>query len=260
MDLIGKVAIVTGAGGAGCGRADARRLAREGAAIIVSDIDEAGGRKTVGNIEAAGGRAAFFRADAGVEADVAALIDFAEKTFGGVDVIVNNASAPYHADEPMGHWVKTVQVDLLGPMFAVLHGIEALRRRGGGAIVNVGSTSALGHGRKHGHVPAYDAAKAGVIRLTTTLGWLGQRDNIRVNCLVPGWIATPEVKAYYDSLSSVQRRELDVPQTLLSLDDIADAVFQLATDETLAGRIMVWWNGQPRRLIPAGDPGYAALE
>ena len=97
------------------------------AAIVVSDIDEVGGRKTVGNIEAAGGRAAFFRADAGVEADVAALIDFAEKTFGGVDVIVNNASAPYHADEPMGHWVKTVQVDLLGPMFAILHGIEALR-------------------------------------------------------------------------------------------------------------------------------------
>jgi len=260
MELKGKIAVVTGAGGEGCGRADARRLARDGVAVVVSDVNETGGRETVRLIEAAGGRAVFCRADVGVEAEVRALIAFAEKTLGGLDIIVNNASFPYHPQEPLGHWVETVQVDLLGPMYATLHGIEALRRRGGGAIVNIGSTSAVGHGRLHGHVPAYDAAKAGVIRLTTTLGWLREREGIRVNCLVPGWIATPEVQGYVDSLTPPQRKERGVPDRLITLDEIADAVVQLATDESLAGRVMVWWNGQPRRLIPHGDPGYTELE
>ncbi len=260
MELTNKVAIVTGAGGDGSGRADARRLAREGAAVLVSDVNEPGGQETVRLIEAAGGRAAFCRADISVEAEVQALIAFAEKSYGGVDIIVNNASFPYHPQEPFGYWRETIQVDLLGPMFATLHGIEALRKRGGGAIVNIGSTSAIGHGRKHAQVPAYDVAKAGIIRLTTALGWLGQRENIRVNCLVPSWIATPEVQGYVDSLTPPQRKERGVPETLIKLDEIADAVVQLATDESLAGRVMVWWNGEPRRLIRQGDPGYAELE
>src|SRR5262245_43316840 len=212
MDLIGKVAIVTGAGGGGSGRAVARRLARDGAAVIVSDVNEPGGWDTLRLIEAEGGRASFFRADVGVEAEVHALVAFAEKTCGGLDVLVNNASAPYRPESPLGHWVETVQVDLLGAMYGTLHGTGAMRRRGGGAIVNVGSTSALGHGRKHSKAPAYDVAKAGVIRLTTTLAWLRERDSIRVNCLVPDWVASPEVRSYFDALTPEQRQEQGVPE------------------------------------------------
>jgi NAD(P)-dependent dehydrogenase (short-subunit alcohol dehydrogenase family) len=237
--------------------------------VIVSDIDEAGGQETLNLIQRDGGQAAFFRADVAREAEVQALVAFAEKTFGGFDIIVNNASGPgYHPEAPLEYWFETVQIDLLGAMYGTRYGIEAMRRRGGGVIVNIGSTSALPHGDSK--APGYDVAKMGVIRLTTALGWLGEREGIRVNCLVPDWVASPEVKAYFDALTPEQRKQADragrikhhdsVPDVLTSLEEVADAVVELVTDDTLAGRVMVWWSGQPRRLIPVGDPGYERLE
>jgi NAD(P)-dependent dehydrogenase (short-subunit alcohol dehydrogenase family) len=260
MNIHGKVAIVTGSGGLGSGRAEALRLAREGAAVVVSDINEGGGLETVRMITADGGRAAICHADMGVDAHVRALIDFAVTTFGGVDILINNASAPYRPAEPLDWWFEPLTVDLLGTMSAIRYCIPIMRTRGGGAIVNIGSTSALGHGRKHSGSPTYDVAKAAVTRLTTTLGWLGAKDNIRVNCLVPDWVAVPEVLEYWNSLSPAQRRQQDVPEVLTTLDEICDAVVELVTNDHLAGRVMVWWNGQPRRLIVTGDPGYAGLE
>jgi len=228
--------------------------------VVVTDIHEAGARQTLNAIEAGGGRAAFFPANVAVEAEVRALIAFAQSTFGGLDVVVNNASGPgYHPEAPFDHWIETIQTDLFGAIYMTLHSLEPMRRRGGGAIVGMGSVSALGHGRKHAEVPGYDVAKAGVIRLTTTLARLGH-EGIRVNCLVPGWIASPEVQAYVDSLTPEQRQQRGVPHTLIATDEIAGAVVELATDETLAGRVMVWWNDQPRRLIPVGDAGYQRLE
>ena len=260
MKLTDRIAIVTGSGGPGCGRAIARRLAGEGALVVVTDIDEAGARQTLNVIEAEGGRAALRVANVAVEAEVRALIAFAESTFGGLDIVVNNASGPgYHPEAPFEHWIETIQTDLFGAIYMTLHSLEAMRRRGGGAIVGMGSVSAIGHGRKHAEVPGYDVAKAGVIRLTTTLARL-QRENIRVNCLAPGWIASPEVQGYVDLLTPEQRRQRGVPNSLIATDEIADAVVELATNETLAGRVMVWWNDQPRRLIPAGDQGYERLE
>jgi NAD(P)-dependent dehydrogenase (short-subunit alcohol dehydrogenase family) len=260
MEMTGKVAIITGSGGEGSGRAIARRFAREGAKVVVCDINEPGGRETVRLIEAEGGRAAFTRTDVANEDDLRALFGFVERTFGGVDVLVNNASGGAGGDDPLDGWPHAIEVELLATMRATLLAVAAMRRRGGGAIVNIGSTSAITHGYKHSPWPGYDVAKAGVIRLTTTLGRLAASDKIRVNCLVPAWIASPEVQAYVDSLSSEQRRERGAPDTLIALDEIADAVSELATDERLAGRVMVWWNGQPRRLIPWEDRGYAALE
>jgi NAD(P)-dependent dehydrogenase (short-subunit alcohol dehydrogenase family) len=259
MDLHGKIAIVTGSGGLGSGRAIARRLSREGAAVVVSDIDEPGGHHTVDLIQAEAGRAAFLRADVGIEADVRALIAFAENSYGGLDILVNNVSAPYRPSAPLEHWEETIRVDLLGPMWGTRHAIDAMRKRGGGAIVNIGSTSTLGHGRKHSGSPAYDVAKAGVIRLTTTLARLRDSHAIRVNCLVPDWVATPEVKSYWDSLTPQQRTEQGVPHTLTTLNEITDAIMRLITDDTLSGRVMVLWSGHPPGLIPIGDPGYVLL-
>jgi 3-oxoacyl-[acyl-carrier protein] reductase len=257
-----RVAIVTGAGGTGCGRAIAARFARNGAAVVVSDINEAGGRETAALIAAGAGRAAFCRADVRDEQQVSALIAFAERTFGGLTVLVNNASAPFRPGEPLECWADFVQTDLLGTAFATRHAIDAMRRAGGGAIVNIASISGLWHGRRTPGTaaPAYDAAKAGVIRLTTTLAGLAASDNIRVNCLAPGWIATDGPRQYWESLTPEQRAERGVPSRLLTPDQIAGAVVTLATDETLAGRVMLWWSDDAPRLIQWGDRGYAAHE
>src|SRR6267154_2330805 len=112
-----RVVIVTGAGGTGCGRAIAARFARDGAAVVVSDIADTGGDETVGLIKRDGGRAAYLRADVRDERQVQELIAFSERTFGGVTVMVNNASAPFRPGEPLEHWVDTVQTDFLGAMF-----------------------------------------------------------------------------------------------------------------------------------------------
>ncbi len=260
MDLKHKVAIVTGAGGNGSGRAIACRLSREGAAVVVSDIDESGGRQTVQRIETAGGRAAWCPADMRVPVQVSSLVDFAVKTFGGLHVLVNNASALPHGEGGLENWIDNVQTDLLGTMYATNFAFDVMRRSGGGAIVNISSISALWHGRtRPGGFPGYDAAKAGVIRFTTMCAQLAEKDQIRVNCLAPGWIASGEVRSYWESLTPQQREERGAPSKLLQLEDIAAAVVRLATDESLNGRILVWWSEDQPRLIPWADPGYAAL-
>jgi NAD(P)-dependent dehydrogenase (short-subunit alcohol dehydrogenase family) len=253
------VAIVTGAGGSGCGRAIAARFASEGAAVVVSDINEAGGHETVRLIERDGGRAVFQRADVGVEGDARELVAFAERTFGRVTILVNNASAPFRPGEPLEHWLETFQTDLLGAAFCTRAAIDPMRRAGGGAIVNITSISALWHGRRFGGAaPAYDAAKAGLLRLTTGLAPLAQRDGIRVNTLAPGWIASDGPRQYWESLTPEQRLERHVPATLLTPAQVADAVARLARDTSLAGRVLVWWSEDPPRLIEWADRGYAA--
>lgn len=261
MELAKKIAIVTGGGGSGTGRAIARRLGADGATVVVADIDEAGGRETVRLVEADHGRAVFVRADVGVDTEIDALFAFAEKELGGVDVLVNNASAIPSGEGFLDGWTESVRVDFLGTLTATQRAVDALARRGGGAIVNVSSTSALPFGRAHVRWPAYDAAKAAVVRLTTALEPLRETHGVRVNCVVPGWIGTPHIHEFYDRLSAEQRREIGAPDVLLSpQDDIAPAVVRLATDETLAGRVLVLENGAPPRLIRFGDRGYAAVD
>ncbi len=260
MNVREKIAVVTAAGGGGCGRAIARRLAREGCRVVVSDIDEAGARETVRQIETERGQAIPVRCDVAREVDLRNLFDAAEREYGGLDIVVNNAGPAYEESGPLEGWIETIEGTLLGTMRATLLAIEALRRRGGGAIVNIGSTSALGHGRKHSPWPAYDVAKMGVMRLTTTLGWLGEKEKIRVNCLVPAWIASPPVAAYVATVSPAERQARGVPKTLITLDQIADAVMRLITDERLAGRLLVYWNDEPPRLIGPADCGYSTLQ
>jgi NAD(P)-dependent dehydrogenase (short-subunit alcohol dehydrogenase family) len=260
MTLKDKAVVVTGSGGLGCGRAIASRFAREGSLVVVSDINQEGGLETVREIKRQGGQAFFCRTDVRIEGQVRALIDFAERSCGAaVSILVNNASAPYRPGEPLEHWSEIVQTDLLGAMYCTRLAVDSMRRVGSGAIINVSSTSALGHGRlTPGGSPAYDVAKAGVLRLTTTLAGLAS-EGIRVNCIAPDWIATPELQAYVDSLSPEQRFRNHVPSRLTTLDEISSAVVQLATDESLAGRVLVWWSDDAPRLIPWSDPGYASL-
>ena len=250
------VVIVTGAGGTGCGRAIAARFASAGAAVVVSDIIEAGGHETVRLIEGEGGRAAFFRADVRSESQARDLVSFSEATFGGVGVLVNNASAP-HGGEVIAEWTDSIETDLLGAIYATRYAIDAMRRGGGGAIVNIASISALWHGRMApGGFPGYDVAKMGMIRMTTRLASLAETDGIRVNCLAPGWIATDEVRRYWEPLTPAERVERGAPSRLLTVDQISEAVMRLASDRSLAGRVLVWWSEGEPQLIQWGDRGY----
>jgi NAD(P)-dependent dehydrogenase (short-subunit alcohol dehydrogenase family) len=224
-------------------------------------VNDAGGRETVTQIERAGGKAAYRGADMRFPEQVRGLIEFTEKAFGGVGLLVNNASALPHGEGGLENWVDNIQTDLLGTMYATKFAVDAMRRSGtGGAIVNISSISALWHGRKSpGGFPGYDAAKAGVLRFTTMFAPLVEKDHIRVNCLAPGWIASGEVRSYWESLTPEQRVERGAPSKLLQLDEVADAVVKLATDESLNGRVLVWWSEDAPGLIPWADHGYVAL-
>jgi NAD(P)-dependent dehydrogenase (short-subunit alcohol dehydrogenase family) len=260
MELRGKVAVVTGSGGEGSGRAEAVRLAAEGCCVVVSDINESGGKETVGRITQIGGKAAFRRSNVARPEEVKDLVASAVETFGGLDILVNNASGPYKPGAPPEEWLATIEIDLLGAMYGVQFALPAMRKRGGGAIVNVSSTSAVTHGPDHSRMTPYDMAKIGVLRMTTTLSALSNSDNIRVNCLVPHWVATPEVKTYWDALTPEERRAKNAPPKLIELVEVAQAVVRLITDESLAGRVLIVWDGLRAELISATDRGYSSTE
>jgi NAD(P)-dependent dehydrogenase (short-subunit alcohol dehydrogenase family) len=257
MEIEEKVALVTGAGASGTGRAIARTLGEKGAAVAVNDLDEEGGAETVRLIEEAGGKAAFVRADITREDEIRAAIEFTVATFGGLDVLVNNAGGtprPHFPDAPVEHWSRTLDLNLRGPMLAIQLALPEMRRRGAGAIVNISSVAGIGW-QPHSS-PEYSAAKAGLARLTATLAPLAERDGIRVNCIVPNWIGTEEVLAEIESMSPAQRAEEGVPDLLTSPEEIAELAAHLIEDESLAGRVFVWWTGDPPMPVPLDDlPG-----
>jgi NAD(P)-dependent dehydrogenase (short-subunit alcohol dehydrogenase family) len=231
MEIAGRSALVTG-GGIGTGRAIALALAASGAEVVVSDIDEAGGRETAAQC---GDGSRFFRADLSVPADVRRLIDAAQPA-----ILVNNAGGgghipPHFPDASPEQWGATLDLNLRAPMLATQLALPVMRRAGGGAIVNVASTAGLG--TEPAPSPEYAAAKAGLIRFTAALGAL---DGVRVNCIVPDWIATERVTA--------QERASDPPP--IPLATITEQVLRLIEDDSMAGRSIEIWRGQPPRLTP----------
>jgi len=259
--LKNKVAVITGAGGDASGRAIAQRFAVEGAQVVVSDINTRGGRETVHRIEAAGGDAVFFRADVRKPREVQRLIAFAEKTFGALDILVNNASGKIVPEVTMDDWFSNLDVDLLGAMYGIRYAIEAFRRKKGkrgGAIVNIGSTSSLGYGPPHSSLPGYDAAKAAVMHLSASLAGL-KTEGIHVNCLVPDWIASKDVTDAIAGFSKEERAAWRVPRVLTTPEEIAEAVLHLAVDRELAGRVMVLWSGRTPGYLPESERGYTRL-
>jgi 3-oxoacyl-[acyl-carrier protein] reductase len=260
MELRGKVAVITGAGGLGSGRAEALRLAAEGCRVVVSDLDAGGSAETVQLIAAAGYKSVSFPCDVADAEQVAALMQFAEDTYDGLDIVINNASAPYRPRAPFSAWRETIEVDLFGAIYGVQFALPIMAKHGGGTILNISSTSALGYGSGHSGAPAYDIAKVGVLRLTTTLRDLQEKSRVRVNCIAPGWVEVPEVKAYFDALTPEQRRDPRLPPRLTTLAELTQTVVEVLQDEMLAGRIVVMWSGQQPGIIPAEEPGYERLD
>jgi NAD(P)-dependent dehydrogenase (short-subunit alcohol dehydrogenase family) len=247
-----QVALVTGAG-AGIGRAIAMRLAEEGAAVVVADVDEGGGAETVRRIEADAGRGAFVPADVTVEAGAREMVDFAGRTFGGLDVLINNAGGapgPHFPEASPEHWLRTLDLNLRGVMLSTHFAIQTMRRRGGGAIVNISSMAGVGY-RPH-DAPEYAAGKAGVVRLTATLAPLKKELGVRVNCICPGWVETPAVRQALARMTNEERmaQSMPPPAVLIQPEEIADAVVMFVRDDTLSGRVMIWPDDEPQRLVP----------
>ena len=260
MDIKDKVALVTG-GGSGIGRATALRLADEGAAVVVADIDESGGGETVAQIEAAGGRAAFVRSDVTSAADAKAMIAFAEETFGGLDILHNNAGIttprPRFPDADPESWMPVLEINLRGVILGTQFGIAAMRKHGGGAIVNTASLAGIGYGFPPD--PVYAASKGGVVLFTASLAPLKDELNIRVNCVCPGVVDTPMFQRGRDEAPEEQSAAAERMRLLplLQPEEVADAVVELIRDDTLAGRAMWLRNGMPRELGRLPQPPVA---
>jgi NAD(P)-dependent dehydrogenase (short-subunit alcohol dehydrogenase family) len=252
VELEEKVALVTGAG-AGIGRATALRLAREGAAVVIADVDQGAGSSVVREIRSEGGQAAFIVADVASEADVSRMIVFAEEEFGGLDMLVNNAGGvtePYFPKGEPEHWGRTLDLNLRGVMLGIHFGVRAMKKRGGGVIVNISSMGGIGF--QPYDKPEYGAAKAGVVRLTASLATLKEQMGVRVNCICPGWVDTSASRRSRAQMSP-QEREM-VPPVLLQPEEIAEAVVMFAKDETMAGRVMIWNEGEAWQIVPLDAP------
>lgn len=196
--LDNKVAIITGAG-SGLGKAMALLYAKEGAKIVVSDIDEKGGNETVSEIEANGGKAIFVKADSTSPEDNKNLVDQAVAEFGGLHIAVNNAGigGPISTvgEYPIDGWNKVIAINLSGVFYGLRYQIPAILKSGGGSIVNVASI--LGKVGTKGS-SAYVAAKHGVIGLTETAALEYADQKIRINSIGPGYVLTPLVKNTLD--------------------------------------------------------------
>lgn len=149
----------------------------------------------------------------------------------------------------VNHWMRTLDVNLKGVMLCVQYALPVMRDRGGGVIINIASTAGIGYG-PHPR-PEYAASKAGVVRLTGTLGYLREEIGVRVNCICPGWVETPEVRKYLSALSQEKRDELPIPppNKLIQPEEIAELVMLFVDDDKLAGEVVVWLDGEPWRWV-----------
>ena len=249
MEIAGKVALVTGSG-YGIGRGIARSLAAAGASVVVDDVHVERGRETVRMIQVGGGRASFIEADVSVDDDVERMISFAQETFGGLDVLVNNAGIGMNGvipGTPPEVWSQVLRVFLRQYMLGTQLALSAMADRGG-AIVNIASSAGVGFGSQAW--PEYAAAKAGVVRFTACMAPLQESANVRVNCICPGWVATENVQASIHGLSVEEKRKRDIPDPMLSPEDIGAAVVHFVRDEALFGRVMLYYEPGNCRIVP----------
>jgi NAD(P)-dependent dehydrogenase (short-subunit alcohol dehydrogenase family) len=232
--LDGKVALITGAGG-GIGRATALRFAEEGAAVVCADLTDEANQETASLVVAAGGRAEAVRADVTSSDDLAAAVAAAEDGYGKLDVLFNNAGIMDSADDDAvktdeAVWERTLAINLKGVYLGCKHGIPALRRAGGGAIVNTASFVAfLGAATPQ---LAYTASKGGVVAMTRELAVIHARENIRVNALCPGPLKTELLMKFLDTEEKRRRRLVHIPVGRFGeAREMAKAALFLASDD-----------------------------
>jgi len=233
--LTGKVAVVTGAS-TGIGRAAAIALAAQQAAVVLADVDAARGEQTAADINETGGQAHFVRTDVANDDDVATMVAQAVERFGGVDLAFNNAGiegtpAITHECTP-DTWNSTLAVILTGIWSCMRHEIPRMLERGGGSIVNCSSVAGL---VGLATLPAYSAAKHGVIGLTKTAALEYHAHGIRVNAVCPGAIDTEMLARIHERIAQNQAAPPPPPEgerVLGRPDEIADAVVWLCSSQS----------------------------
>lgn len=235
MRLLNKVALITG-GGSGIGRETALLFAKEGAAITVVDINDAAGQETVRMVQSVGGQAMFVHADVAKAGDCAAMVSAAEEHFGRLNVLFNNAGIMHSRDDDAINteedvWDLTMAINLKSVYLGCKSGIPALRRAGGGSIINTASFVAL-LGAATPQI-AYTASKGGVLSMTRELAVIHARENIRVNALCPGPLRTELLMKFLDTDAKKQRRLVHVPMGRFGeAREMAQAALYLASDES----------------------------
>ena len=229
----GQVAVITAAG-SGIGAATARRLAGEGAAVVVADLSGTRAEAVASSITASGGRAAAIKMDASDPEAVQRMLRLALDTFGRLDVMVNNAglAEPAPLDEiSLESWNRVIAVTLTSVFLGIKHCLPTMRAQGKGVIVNTASIS--GTAGDYG-MSAYNAAKAGVINLTRSAALECARDGIRVNCVCPGGVDTRVTQVLAGERAAEVRRAMAAVHPLGRMgeaDEIANTVLFLASDE-----------------------------
>jgi len=233
--LEGKVALISG-GGAGIGRSASLLFARHGCKVVVADVNEKAGHETVRLLKDQGGDASFVRADVSQAKDNEAMVAAAEKTYGKLNVLFNNAGIMHcddngavDTDEKI--WDLTMNINAKGVFFGCKYGIPALKRAGGGSIINVASFVAL-MGAATPQI-AYTASKGAVLSLTRELAVIHARQNIRVNALCPGPLRTELLMSFLNTEEKKQRRLVHIPMGRFGeAEEIANAALFLASDES----------------------------
>ncbi|MCC6616050.1 MAG: glucose 1-dehydrogenase [Anaerolineae bacterium] len=235
MRLQDKVALITGAA-SGIGRETALLFAKEGASVVVADVNDAEGQETVRQIELAGGKAVYVHSDVSKAADCEHMVNTAEATFGKLNVLFNNAGIMHGDDDNAvtteeAIWDLTMGINLKGVFFGCKYGVPALRRAGGGSIINTASFVAL-IGAATPQI-AYTASKGGVLAMTRELAIIHARENIRVNALCPGPLRTELLMNFLNSEAKKQRRLVHIPMGRFGeAKEIAYAALYLASDES----------------------------
>jgi 3-oxoacyl-[acyl-carrier protein] reductase len=236
MRVNGKSIIVTGSGG-GIGEGIAKRLASEGASVIVNDINAKAGEKVVAEIVAAGGMASFFPADVTQSADVKALVAAAVQRYGKLDVMVNNAGWTHRnrpaLDVPEDEFDKCYAVNMKSIYLATVHAVPAFRQNKGGAMINIASTAGV---RPRPGLTWYNGSKGAVITTSKSLAAEFGPENIRVNCINPVFNPSTGLGPEFaggpltDEVLAKFRASIPLGRFSTALD-VANAALYLASDE-----------------------------
>jgi NAD(P)-dependent dehydrogenase (short-subunit alcohol dehydrogenase family) len=230
MKLQGKIALITGSG-SGIGRATALLFAREGADIVVNDINLAPAEETAEMVKQIGSRAIAVKADVSEEKEVSTMVDRAIKELGGIHILVNNAGTEGFGpllECTVENWDRVMAVNLRGTFLCSKYAGKWMTSQNEGKIVNISSLAAL---RSPTNISPYAASKAGIVRLTSTMALEWAPSHIRVNCIIPGGINTPMSRAH--GAPNPERIKLLIPLGRLGEpEDVAKVALFFASDDS----------------------------